>query len=121
MKRRNDLYNLGNDYNQEVSAYFLDTDDKVEAAKLYGKAYSDGLFHYTTLPAYELSGGASALNKRILNVPQSAWGAPDIGKDISAFSALNDASAVLSPDYATGIVVGLNGGDTTDKKWEKPE
>lgn len=113
MKRRNDLYNLGNDYNQEVSAYFLD-DTAVEEKKLYGKAYSDGLFHYTVKPAYELSGGASALNKRILNVPQSAWNVPDIGKDISAFSALNDASAVLSPDYATAIA-----DDTVDGPFKK--
>lgn len=114
MKRRNDLYNLGNDYNQEVSAYFLDTNEKVEEKKFYGKAYSDGLFHYTVKPAYELSGGEDALNKRILNVPQSAWTAPDIGDDISAFSALNDASAVLSPDYATAIA-----DDTVDGPFKK--
>lgn len=100
MKRRNDLYNLGNDYPQDVSAYFVTS----------GKAYSDGLYHYTTKPVYELSGGASALNKRILNVPQSAWAAPD---NISAFSAANDASAVLSPDYATAAV------DTVDGPFEK--
>lgn len=102
MKRRNDLYNLGNDYNQEVSAYFLDTNEKVEEKGFYGKAYSDGLFHYTVKPAYELSGGEDALNKRILNVPQSAW-QPNPDVEASAFSALNDASAVLSPDYATAV------------------
>lgn len=114
MKRRNDLYNLGNDYPQDVSAYFLDTDAKVKEKKFYGKAYSDGLFHYTVKPAYELSGGKDALNKRILNVPQSAWAAPDIGDNISAFSALNDASAVLSPDYATAIA-----DDTVDGPFKK--
>ena len=118
MKRRNDLYNLGNDYNQEVSAYFLDTDKKVEDEKLYGKAYSDGLYHYTVLPAYELSGGASALNKRILNVlPQSGWRAPEtIPEEVlaSAFSAAPDASAVFSPDYATAIA-----DDTVDGPFKK--
>ena len=110
MKRKNDLYNVGNDYPQDVSAYFV-TDDKEVP---YGKAYSDGLYHYTTKPVYELSGGASALNKRILNVlPQSAWAAPDIGDNISAFSAANDASAVLSPDYATAVV------DTVDGPFKK--
>ena len=124
MKRRNDIYNLGNDYNQEVSAYFLDTDTKVEGEefngkKLYGKAYSDGLFHYTTKPVYELSGGPSALNKRIFNIPQSEWGTPDIPEEVlaSAFSAAPDASAVLSPDYATGIVVG---DEEVEKPWKKP-
>ena len=119
MKRREDIYNLGNDYFQKTDVYFV-TDDK-EAAEKAGidtyKAYSDGLFHFTTQPVYELSGGVSALNKRIFNfLPQSAW-APIDFEGASAFSAINDASAVLSPDYATGIVVGLNGGDTTKSDW----
>ena len=105
MKRRNDLYNLGNDYNQEVSAYFLDTDTEVKDKDLYGKAYSDGLYHYTVKPAYELSGGKDALNKRILNVPQSAW-TPNETLDASAFSAAPNASAVFSPDYATAVADG---------------
>lgn len=114
MKRRNDLYNLGNDYNQEVSAYFVEKDEDVEAKGLYGKAYSDGLYHYTVKPAYELSGGKDALNKRILNVlPQSAWNAPDF-PGVETFSAKSDASAVLSPDYATAIA-----DDTVDGPFKK--
>ena len=115
MKRRNDLYNLGNDYNQEVSAYFVTDDKEVK----YGKAYSDGLYHYTTKPVYELSGGASALNKRIFNVlPQSAWGDLPETLDASAFSAAPDASALFTDGYATGIVVGE---DEVNKPWKKPE
>ena len=123
MKRREDIYNLGNDYFQKTDVYFVTADaDAAKSADIAGyKAYSDGLFHFTTQPVYELSGGVSALNKRIFNVlPQDTW-TPAEGLEASAWSAINDASAVLSPDYATGIVVGLNGGDTTDKKWEKPE
>lgn len=124
MKRREDIYNLGNDYFQKTDVYFVTADE--EAAKSADiadyKAYSDGLFHFTTQPVYELSGGVSALNKRIFNVlPQSGWTAPeyfDDDKIASGFSAINAASAVLSPDYATGIVVG----DAEIKKeWKKPE
>lgn len=120
MKRREDIYNLGNDYFQKADVYFV-TDD-AEAAKsadIAGyKAYSDGLYHYTTQPAYELSGGVSALNKRIFNVlPQSTW-APAEGLKASAWSAISDTSAVLSPDYATGIVVG---DAEVEKGWKKPE
>lgn len=127
MKRREDIYNLGNDYFQKTDVYFVTADEEAaKSADIAGyKAYSDGLFHFTTQPVYELSGGVSALNKRIFNVlPQSGWDAPEYFADekiASGFSAINAASAVLSPDYATGIVVGLNGGDTTDKKWKKPE
>jgi len=111
MKRREDLYNLGNDYFQKTDVYFV-TDDETAAAsaKVAGyKAYSDGLFHFTTQPVYELSGGASALNKRIFNVlPQSGWAKVDFGDNASAFSAINAASAVFSPDYAKGVVVAIN-------------
>ena len=123
MKRREDIYNLGNDYFQKTDVYFVTADADAEAsAGVAGyKAYSDGLFHFTTQPVYELSGGVSALNKRIFNyLPQSAWADPDF-EGASAFTAINDASAVLSPDYATGIVVGLNGTDTVEKDWKKPE
>lgn len=124
MKRREDIYNLGNDYFQKTSTYFLDTDEKVKEEELYGKAYSDGLYHYTVKPVYELSGGASALNKRIFNVlPQSDWTAPEYFADdkiASGFSAINAASAVLSPDYATGVVVG-DDEIPGDKEWKKPE
>ncbi len=112
MKRRNDIYNVGNDYNQEVSAYFKD-DTTVKEEGLYGKAYSDGLYHYTQKPAYELSGGENALNKRVFNkLPQSGW-APAEFDGIETFSAKNDASAVFSPDYATVE-------DPTDNVWKKP-
>ena len=119
MKRREDIYNLGNDYFQKTDVYFVTADADAEAsAKVAGyKAYSDGLFHFTTQPVYELSGGVSALNKRIFNyLPQSAWTEPTF-EGASAFTAINDASAVLSPDYAKGIVVDLNGGDTTKSDW----
>lgn len=122
MKRREDIYNLGNDYFQKTDVYFVTADeDAATSAGIAGyKAYSDGLFHFTTQPVYELSGGVSALNKRIFNVPQSEW-EPLAGLEASAWSAINDASAVLSPDYATGIVVGINGTDTVEKDWKKPE
>ena len=118
MKRREDIYNVGNDYNQITSAYFV-TDDKTAetSAGVPGyKAYSDGLFHFTIQPVYELSGGASALNKRVFNkLPQSGWATPDFLKDetiASAFSAVPNASAVFSPDYA--VIE-----DPTDNEWTK--
>lgn len=118
MKRRNDLYNVGNDYNQEVSAYFY-TDANIGEAKtpsgdaVYGKAYSDGLYHYTIKPVYELSGGEDALNKRVFNkLPQSEW-EPNPDLDTSAFSAAPDASALFSKDYAT-----VEDADT--RVWKKP-
>ena len=122
MKRREDIYNLGNDYFQKTDVYFVTADDAAaDAAGISGyKAYSDGLFHFTTQPVYELSGGVSALNKRIFNIPQADWDEPSFA-GVETFSAINDASAVLSPDYATGIVVGLNGTETVDKEWKKPE
>lgn len=120
MKRRNDIYNVGNDYDQKVSAYFVT--DNTEAEKQKGafpgyKAYSDGLYHFTTKPVYELSGGESALNKRVFNkLPQSGWDANIETWPASAaetFSAISDASAVFSKDYATVE-------DPTDNVWEKP-
>ena len=121
MKRRETIYNLGNDYFQDTKVYFVTDDDTAAtSAKIDGyKAYSDGLYHFTTQPVYELSGGASALNKRIFNIPQGEWTTPDfIEENASAWSAINDASAVFSPEYATGIVVG----DTpVEKDWKKPE
>lgn len=110
MKRKEDLYNLGNDYAQVTSAYFETT--HVEGG--VDKAYSDGLFHYTIKPAYELSGGENALNKRILNVPQSDWEAPTFD-GAEAFSAQSDASAVFSPSYATGVADG-----TVEGPFKKP-
>jgi hypothetical protein len=94
----------------------LDTDEKVTEKGLYGKAYSDGLYHYTIAPVYELSGGESALNKRIFNkLPQSGWATPDfVEENASAFSAAPAHSAVYSPDYATIE-------DPTDNEWKKPE
>ena len=118
MKRREDIYNVGNDYNQITSAYFVTDDTTAEvSAKVPGyKAYSDGLFHFTKEPVYELSGGEFALNKRVFNkLPQSAWDAPEFLSDpkvASAFSAVPNASAVFSPDYA--VIE-----DPTDNKWTK--
>ena len=119
MKRREDIYNLGNDYFQKTDVYFVTADEAAEAsAGVAGyKAYSDGLFHFTTQPVYELSGGASALNKRIFNIPQGEW-TPATFDGVDTFSAINDASAVLSPDYSKGVVVG----DTpVEKDWKKPQ
>ena len=102
MKRREDQYNAGNDYLQVTSAYFVTSDDEAEAqSKVPGyKAYSDGLYHYTQVPVYELSGGKNALNKRVFTkLPQDKW-APATFDGISAFSAINAASAVFSPDYS---------------------
>jgi len=120
MKRRETIYNLGNDYFQKTDEYFVVDDKQAEAsAGVAGyKAYSDGLYHFTTQPVYELSGGASALNKRIFNVlPQSAWDAPEFITDetASAWSAINDASAVFSPDYATGVVEAFSDWSETPK------
>ena len=119
MKRREDIYNVGNDYNQITSAYFVTDDATAEAsAKVPGyKAYSDGLFHFTIQPVYELSGGASALNKRVFNkLPQSGWATPTFIEDgtvaASAFSAVPNASAVFSPDYA--VIE-----DPTNNEWTK--
>ncbi len=62
------------------------------------KAYSDGLYHYTTAPVYELSGGVSALNKRVFTkLPQENWAAAEFADSLSA---ITDASAVFSPDYS---------------------
>ena len=103
MKNRDNIYNVGNDYFQKVEDYFVTSGD------VSGKSpiYSDGLYHYTKEPVYELSGGEFALNKRVFNkLPQSAWApVPEtvIPADTlaSAFSAVTDASALFSPDYAT--------------------
>ena len=104
MKNRDNIYNVGNDYFQKLDQYFVTADSAVETKGFYGKAYSDGLFHYTTEPVYELSGGESALNKRVFNkLPQSDWATPAFLEDekvASAFSAVPNASAVFSPDYA---------------------
>lgn len=105
MKRRETIYNLGNDYFQKTETYFRTTSAEVEAVSGKAPIYSDGLYHYTQEPVYELSGGASALNKRIFNVPQTEWKDADF-PGFDSFSALPDASAVFSPDYATGVVVG---------------
>ena len=63
---------------------------------------------------FELSGGENALNKRILNVPQSDWEAPTFD-GAEAFSAQSDASAVFSPSYATGVADG-----TVEGPFKKP-
>ena len=105
MKRREDIYNLGNDYFQKAEKYFRTTQDEVDEVSGKSPVYSDGIYHYTQEAVYELSGGVSALNKRIFNVPQSEWD-PATFEGVETFSAINDASAVFSPEYATGVVVG---------------
>lgn len=101
MKRREDQYNAGNDYLQKTSAYFVtaDADAEISAGVKGYKAYSDGLYHFTTAPVYELSGGVSALNKRVFTkLPQDKWQAAEFA---DALSGVTDASAVFSPDYST--------------------
>lgn len=121
MKNRDNIYNVGNDYFQKVETYFRTTQDEVDAVSGKAPIYSDGLYHYTQEPVYELSGGASALNKRVFNkLPQSAWApVPDsvIPADTlaSAFSAAPDASALFSPDYAKVELTE----DPTDNDWSK--
>ena len=114
MKRREDQYNAGNDYPQVTSAYFV-TDDKTAEQKsgVPGyKAYSDGLYHYTTAPVYELSGGVSALNKRVFTkLPQSDWEAAEFADSLSG---ITDGAAVLSPDYSTAEY-----DFETNNTWEK--
>jgi len=106
MKNRDNIYNVGNDYFQKVEDYFCTTQAEVDAVSGKAPIYSDGLYHYTKEPVYELSGGESALNKRVFNkLPQSEWAPiPEtvIPADTiaSAFSAAPDASALFSPDYA---------------------
>lgn len=116
MKRREDQYNAGNDYLQVTSAYFVTSDaDAEKASGVPGyKAYSDGLYHYTTAPVYELSGGISALNKRVFTkLPQDKWATPEFD-GASALSAITDASAVFSPDYSK-----VEYDFETDNTWEK--
>lgn len=118
MKRREDIYNLGNDYFQDTKTYFRTTSAEVEAVSGKSPIYSDGLYHYTQEPVYELSGGASALNKRIFNVPQTTWGdkfdtIPASGYE--TFSAINDASAVFTDGYATGVLEAISDWSETPK------
>ena len=121
MKNRDNIYNVGNDYFQKVEDYFCTTEDQVKALSGKAPVYSDGLYHYTTQPVYELSGGESALNKRVFNkLPQSEWApVPEtvIPADVlaSAFSAAPDASALFSPDYAKVELTE----DPTDNDWSK--
>jgi hypothetical protein len=114
MKRRNDQYNVGNDYLQSTSAYFLTTQEEVDAIGGKAPVYSDGLYHYTTAPVYELSGGVSALNKRVFTrLPQDKWEAPSFD-GAESLSAITDTSAVFSPDYSTAEY-----DFETDNTWNK--
>lgn len=122
MKRRETIYNLGNDYFQDTEVYFVTANSAAaQSAGIEGyKAYSDGLYHFTTQPVYELSGGASALNKRIFNLPQSTFSGQFDTVPVSAysgFSAITDASALFTDNYAQGIVVGT---EDPKKNWKKP-
>lgn len=86
----NDLYQVGNDYPQEASAYF------------YTDSYADGIY---TSGKFDMS-AAEGLNKRILNVEpgefgttiQSAW---NPGTDMSGNTIELSAGAWASDDYAT--------------------
>ena len=98
----NDLYQIGNDYPQVAEKYF---DTKSYADGIYTSAIPVG---YTTESQDGFDDKFFAqkepvgLNKRILDVPQSAWAAPtedDVNGDLDAISAV---SAVFSPDYAVG-------------------
>lgn len=114
MKNRDNIYNVGNDYYQKLEQYFVTADEAAaEQAGISGfKAYSDGLYHFTTQPVYELSGGLSALNKRVFNkLPQSEWEAPEFA---DALSGITDSSAVFSPDYAK-----VEMDFETDNDWSK--
>lgn len=118
MKRTRDIYNVGNDYDQVKATYFVTADADAEAAAgISGyKAYSDGLYHYTQKPVYELSGGEDALNKRVFNKPQNEW---DVSEVDESFSTINDAKYVFSPDYAT-VDDDITDNDPA-KEWKKPQ
>lgn len=112
LNTRETIYNKGNDYDQVLSAYFVT--EATATAEQKGKTYSDGLYHFTTKPVYELSGGANALNKRIFNMEQSAWA--EVPETIaSAYSADPSRTKIYSDDYS------VVDADLSDKTWEKPE
>ena len=100
----NDLYQIGNDYPQVVEQYFDPT------------SYHDGIYTSAVKVGYDVEAPQIdgfdknffaqkepiGLNKRILNVSQSAWTAPVSGEDFLGddISAISAVSAVFSPDYA---------------------
>lgn len=104
----NDLYQIGNDYQQSpLSSYFV------------ASSYHDGIyteivqtaFKTTSKDGYDdtffLGKTPVGLNKRVFNVPQSAWAVPtsaDVDGDVDAISAV---SATFSPDYAVGEFSGF--------------
>ena len=91
----NDLYQIGNDYPQVANKYFVLSSYKdgiyteVNSATVFNPAGEDGDVFFD-LKSKE------GLNKRILNVPQSAWDDPD-ATPASAFSG----AKYLSDEYAT--------------------
>lgn len=88
----NDLYQVGNDYPQEASAYFVTS------------SYADGI--YTELVDSSFMSAAEGLNKRILNFSagefgttiQDAW---KPGTDMSGNTIELSAGAWASDDFAT--------------------
>ena len=97
----NDLYHIGNDYPQApISAYFTTS------------SYHDGIYTEVNpdliLSADSIDGfddsffdlkNPVGLNKRVLNVPQSAWDDPEI-------DALS-GEKIFSDDYATAELTGF--------------
>ena len=99
----NDLYQIGNDYPQSpLSSYFVtssyhdgiyteivQTDYKVQSKDGY-----DDTFFLAKTPV--------GLNKRLFDVPQSAWANPTTADVVGDVDAISAVSAVFSPDYAVG-------------------
>ena len=91
-----DLYQIGNDYPQVAAKYFVLS------------SYKDGIYTEVNSAVCQLTGAETSgdtffdlknkngLNKRILNVPQSAWDTPS-ATPASAFSG----AKYLSDEYAT--------------------
>ena len=105
----NDLYQIGNDYPQEVDKYFVansyhdgiytELKKDITSAEVYSAVSSLDGFDDTFFPPKNPFG----LNKRVFDVlPQSGWAAPtsaDVDGDVKELSAV---SATFSPDYAVG-------------------
>jgi hypothetical protein len=108
----NDLYQIGNDYPQEVDKYFVsgsyhdgiytELKKDITSAEVYSAVSSLDGFDDTFFPPKNPFG----LNKRILNVSQKLWDAPQASADYIGteddISAISAVSATFSPDYAVG-------------------
>lgn len=99
----NDLYQVGNDYPQEASAYF------------YTDSYADGIY---TSGKFDMS-AAEGLNKRILNVEpgefgttiQSAWNPGTIVSSGEEVEVAASAFPFASDDYATATFSAFDNGE----------